>query len=165
MFLLDTPVLLDLYGSRSREAEAGAAAWAARTPRDRLFISALTIAELEGMHFRASRKDQAMATALRGWIDTQVSPAFEGHILPVDAAVASKRGEVAIEGDRDALIAATAIVHGLTLVTFDKPAFKRARVRPIDPRSDDSEGAIETPDWRTASRRKPQWLRGLFIRG
>ncbi|MEA3388784.1 PIN domain-containing protein [Sphingobium sp. CCH11-B1] len=165
MFLLDTSILLDLYGSRSRGGEAGAAAWAARTSRDRLFISALTIAELEGMHARAARKGQGVATALRQWIDTQVLPVFDGHVLAIDAAVAGKRGEIMIEGERDALIAATALVHGLTLVTFDKPAFKRARVRSIDPRSDDGEEAIEAPDWRMASRRKPQWLRGLFIRG
>ncbi|MFD1105184.1 PIN domain-containing protein [Sphingobium olei] len=165
MFLLDTAILIDLYGSRAPGAQAGAAAWAARTSRDRLFISVLALAELEGMHASAARKGQGVATALRSWIDSQVLPVFEGHILPIDAAVAAKRRDVAIDGERNALIAATALVHGLTLVTFDQPAFKRARIRVIDPRSIDGEEAMETPDWRMASRRKPQWLRGLFIRG
>ncbi|MHA6770162.1 PIN domain-containing protein [Sphingobium ummariense] len=165
MFLLDTPIVLELRQARRRDAEAGVIAWASKVARDRLFISALTVAALGELCVRVARQDKAGGAALQGWISQQLVPAFEGHILPVDAAVALRRGEVDVDGERNALVAATALEHGLTLVTFDKAKFKRARIRLLDPRAYDEEEAGEEADWRAASRSRPLWLRGLFIRG
>ncbi|HEX4737818.1 MAG TPA: PIN domain-containing protein [Allosphingosinicella sp.] len=165
MYLLDTPIILELRKARAGQADAGLAAWAAGVPRERLFLSALTLVELEGMATRTVRSDKAAGAALRGWIDNQVMLAFEGHILPLDAAVARRRGELAIADTRDALFAATALEHGLTLVTSNRAAFKGVRVKLFDPSGYRPDQAEEEPDWRSAARNGPLWLRNLFVRG
>lgn len=164
MYLLDTPVVFELRLARSGGAGPGLIAWATETPRERLFLSALTLVELEAAASRAARDDKAAAAALHGWIDTRVVPAFEGHILPLDPSVARRRREVGIADGRDALFAATALVHGLTLVTRDKAAFKGARVRLFDPAGYEADALGDDADWRSAAR-GGQWLRNLFIRG
>lgn len=165
MYLLDTPVVLDLRKARGGEADEGLAAWAAGIARERLFLSAITLVELQGVAAKAARRDKAAGAALRGWIDEQVVPAFEGHILPLDAAVARRRGQLAITETRDALFAATALEHGLTLVTRNKAAFKGARVRIFDPAGYKPVEAVDDADWRSAARSGSLWLRNLFIRG
>ena len=163
MYLLDTPIILDLRNARANQADAGLAAWATGVARERLFLSAISLVELEGMATKARRGDKAAAAGLRAWIDNQVVPAFEGHILPLDAAVARRRGELAISETRDALLAATALEHGLTLVTRNPAAFKGARVKLFDPTG--YQPKVEEADWRSAARNGPLWLRNLFIRG
>lgn len=165
MYLLDTPIVLDLRKARAGEADPGLAAWAAGVARERLFLSAISLVELEGVAAKTARSDKAAGAALRGWIDNQVIPAFEGHILPLDATVARRRGQLAIAETRDALFAATALEHGLTLVTHDKAAFKGARVRLFDPSGYKPNEAEDEADWRSAARSGSLWLRNLFIRG
>jgi predicted nucleic acid-binding protein len=172
MYLLDTPILFELRGARGPGADARLAAWAGATPRERLFVSAVSLVEVEGAALRATRNDRADGAGWREWIDTRLIPAFEGHVLPVDGAVARRRGTLAIADTRDALIAATAVEHGLTLVTRDRGAYKGARVRMFDPSSrapgDVAPGDIgpaEAEDWRSAGRNGPNWLKSLFIRG
>jgi predicted nucleic acid-binding protein len=165
MYLLDTPIVFELRGARAGQAEPGLAAWAAGVARERLFLSAVTLVELEAAATRTARSDKAAGAALRGWIDNQVVPAFEGHILPLDAAVARRRGQLAIAETRDALFAATALEHGLTLVTRNLAAFKGARVKLFDPRGYQDDGVEEDVDWRAAARNGPLWLRNLFVRG
>ncbi len=166
MYLLDTPVILDLRKARAGQTDAGLAAWAAGVARERLFLSAISLVELEGVAARSARSDKTAGAALRGWIDNQVVPAFEGHILPLDAAVARRRGQLAMAETRDALFAATALEHGLTLVTRNKAAFKGARVRLFDPSGyKPTNEAEDEADWRSAARSGSLWLRNLFIRG
>jgi predicted nucleic acid-binding protein len=165
MYLLDTPIVLELRKARAGRADAGLAAWAAGVARERLFLSALSLVELEGMAARTARGDKAAGAALRTWIDNQIVPAFEGHILPLDAAVARRRGELGIADTRDALFAATALEHGLTLVTGNRSAFKGARVRLYDPSGYRPDQAEEEADWRSAARGGRLWLHNLFIRG
>lgn len=162
MFLLDTPIVFELRGARAGRAEAGLTAWASGVARERLFLSALTLVELEASAAEALRRDKAAGAVLRSWIDEQLLPAFEGHILPLDAAVARRRGQLALSETRDALFAATALEHGLTLVTRNTAAFRGARVKLFDPRgytADADEG-----DWRDAARTGPLWLKNLFVR-
>lgn len=161
MYLLDAEVLLDL-----RHAPDGAplAAWAQRVSRQAMFVSALSLVELENAAARALKQGKAAGAAWRAWIDDQLVPAFEGRVVPVDQAVARRRAALAIEADRDALLAATALEHGLTLVTYRAAAFRTARLKLLDP----SRAAPETPDdgdWREATRGRAPWLRNLFIRG
>ncbi|MFB0872843.1 MULTISPECIES: PIN domain-containing protein [unclassified Sphingobium] len=163
MYLLDTPVLLQLRAARAPAGDRRIASWAARVARDRLFISALSLADLGALSTRIARQDKAAGATMRSWIGQQLVPAFEGHILPVDAAVAIRRGEMPLEDDAPALLAATASEHGLTLVTLDPAAYRRARIRLLDPREGD---AAEAQDWRAAAlQSRPKGLRGLFIRG
>lgn len=163
MYLLDTPIVFELRKARAGGAEPGLAAWASAVARERLFLSALSLVELETSVAEAARRDKAAGAVLRGWIDEQLVPAFEGHVLPLDAAVARRRGQIALAETRDALFAATALEHGLTLVTGNPAAYKGARVKLFDPRGYTPD-AEEDGDWRAASRTGPLWFKNLFVR-
>ncbi|PCD02737.1 VapC toxin family PIN domain ribonuclease [Sphingomonas spermidinifaciens] len=167
MFLLDTPILLELRTARDPGADPRLVAWASGVARERLFMSAVSLVEVEGAAMRAARGDKGAAAVWRDWIDARLLPAFEGHVLAVDAAVARRRGTLALADTRDALLAATAIEHGLTLVTRDRAAYRGARLRLLDPadQATDIGAPAETEDWRSAGRGGPAWLRNLFIRG
>lgn len=161
MYLLDTSVLLDLRKVRSGAADPRLAAWAGGVPREQLFVSVLTLAEIEALVAGAPRGEAA--TAIRRWIDEQLVPAFGAHLLPVDVAVARRRGQMALAQDRHALIAATALEHALTLVTYDAAAYRGVRLKLLDPRRYDPDDAAD--DWRAAATRSgPLWFRNLFLR-
>jgi predicted nucleic acid-binding protein len=164
MFLLDTPIVFELRKARSGGAEAGLTAWASSVARERLFLSAISLVELETSAAEAARRDKATGAALRSWIDEQLVPAFEGHVLPLDAAVARRRGQLALTETRDALFAATALEHGLTLVTRNTAAFKGARLKLFDPQGYTADAAEDEGDWRDAARTGPLWLKNLFVR-
>ncbi|ATY31445.1 type II toxin-antitoxin system VapC family toxin [Sphingomonas psychrotolerans] len=163
MYLLDTPIVFELRRARAGEADPGLAAWAASVARERLFLSAISLVELEATIERTTRHDKTAGAALRSWLDVQLLPAFEGHILALDAAVARRRGQLALVDTRDALFAATALEHGLTLVTRNLAAFKGTRVKLFDPR-DYRASDEEDTDWRTAVRSSAAWLRNPFVR-
>jgi predicted nucleic acid-binding protein len=165
MYLLDTPIVLELRKARAGETDAGLAAWASGVARERLFLSALSLVELGALADKAAQGDKSRGAALRAWIDDQVVPAFEGQILPLDTAVARRRNMLAVADTRDALFAATALEHGLTLVTRTPAAFKRARVRLFDPSGYEPDNVTQGGDWRDAARSGPLWLRNLFVRG
>lgn len=161
MYLLDADVLLDL-----RHAPDGAplAAWAQRVSRQAMFVSALSLVELENAAALALKQGKAAGAAWRAWIDDRLLPAFEGRIVPIDQAVARRRAALTIEQDRDALLAATALEHGLTLVTYHPAAFRTARLKLLDP-SRAAPEADDDGDWREATRGRAPWLKNLFIRG
>ena len=108
MFLLDTPIVFELRKARAGGAEAGLTAWAAGVARERLFLSAISLMELE--------------------------------------------------------VAATALEHGLTLVTRNAAAYRGARVKLFDPRDYTADTAEDEGDWRDAARTGPLWLKNLFVR-
>lgn len=164
MFLLDTGIVFDLRRARTADAEPGLALWAAGVARERLFVSALSVLELEAAVTQAARRDKAAGVALRAWVEERVIPAFDGTILPLDTAVARRRGQVALVDTRDALLVATALEHGLTLVTRDTAHFKGARVKLFDPTGYRTDDVAEDADWRTAGREGAVWLRNLFVR-
>jgi predicted nucleic acid-binding protein len=122
----------------------------------------LSLLELGNGAARIEKQDKAGAAALRGWIADQVTPAFEGRILAVDAAVVRRRAQLALADTRDALLAATAIEHGLTLVTRHTAAFKGARLKLFNPWGYTPED--DDADWRQAARTGPVWLKNLFVR-
>lgn len=162
MYLVDTPILVELGKARSGRTDPGLAIWAAGVSRQDLFISVIALLELQGNAARLGRQDKAAARAMSAWIDEQVRHTFEGRILPVDADVARRRAQLGLADSRDALMAATALERGMTLVTRNTDAFKAARVRLLDPwgyRAED-----EDADWREAARTGSLWLRNLFMR-
>lgn len=164
MFLLDSEVALGLRDARPEGEGAALAGWAHRTSRQSMFLSSMSLVELENAAALAAKQGKAAGAAWRGWIDGQLLPAFEGRVLPVDLAVARRRGAIAIDHDRDALLAATALEHGLTLVTYRTTAFRGARVKLLDPRRA-APDAGDDGDWREATRTRSPWIRNLFIRG
>ena len=164
MFLLDTPVVAELRKARAGQADPALTAWAAGVAHQNLFISALTLLELEAGVAQAERRDKTAAEGLRTWLDTQVTNAFEGRVLPVDASVARRRAQVAIADARDALMAATAQVHGLTVVTRNLAAFKAGKVKLLNPWDYRPDAADDTTDWREGTRTGPLWFKNLFLR-
>lgn len=118
MFLLDTNVISELR--RPDKADRNVVAWANAVPAANFFMSAISILEIELGARLIERKDAAQGAILRNWIDTQVLARFEGRILAIDTAVAQRCAQRHVpnpRAERDALIAATALVHGLTVVT------------------------------------------------
>ena len=133
-FLLDTNVLSELR--RPDTAHANVVAWASSVPIANIFLSVITLLEIELGALSVERRDQAQGTILRAWIDQQVVPRFESRTLPVDAAVARRCARLHVPdpgAERDALIAATALVHGLTVVTRNLADFDPTGVRTLNP--------------------------------
>lgn len=163
MYLLDTGVVFELRKAKSGRTDPGLAAWASGVARQNLFLSALSLLELDSGATRLERRDKAAGTALRGWIDGQLTAAFEGRILPVDVAVVRRRAQLPLADPRDALLAATAAEHALTLVTRTPGAFKGGRVKLFNPWGYAPEDDEEA-DWGQAARTGPLWLKNLFVR-
>ena len=96
-----------------------------------MFVSVVTLKELEIAVLRVERRDPAQGKVLRTWLKRHVMPAFDARILPVDAAVALRCAHLHVPdqaNESDALIAATALVHGLTVVTRNVSDFKSSGV-------------------------------------
>jgi predicted nucleic acid-binding protein len=163
MFLLDTPVVLELRKAKAGRTDPGLATWAAGVTPQTLFLSALSLLEMENGAARAEARDKAAGAALRDWIGGQVMPAFDGRILAVDAAVVRRRGQLPYADGRDGLLAATALEHGLTLVTRNTSAFKAGRVKLFNPWGYTPD-AHDDDDWGQAARTGPLWLKNLFVR-
>ena len=118
MYVLDTDVVSELR--RPERADPRVAAWAARTPLDLHFIASMTLYELELGIVSLERRDRAQGAILRDWMDHQLLPRFDGRILALDAAVAQRAAALHVphrRPERDAFIAATALVHHKTVVT------------------------------------------------
>ena len=134
MFLLDTNVLSELR--RRDRTDRAVAAWADNLDPSDLFLSVVTILEIEAGALMVGRRDEAQGAMLRAWIDDKVLPAFEGRILSVDLAVAQCCARLHVpdpRGERDALIAATAIVHRLTVATRNIADFRPMGVALLNP--------------------------------
>ena len=134
MFLLDTNVLSELR--RADRADAHVAAWARSIDHLQFYLSAITILEIEVGTLLLARRDVQQGLVLRTWIDEHVLPAFEGRVLAVDTDVAQRCANLHVPDrrpERDALIAATALVHRLKLVTRNVADFEPMGVDLINP--------------------------------
>ena len=128
MFVLDTNVVSELRKVRSGKANPGVAAWAEQIASAELFISAITIHELEHGVLLMERSDPAQGALLRAWLDHSVAAAFKSRVLPVDERVARRSAALHMPNPapfRDALIGATALVHEMAVVTRDLKDFQR----------------------------------------
>ena len=136
MFVLDTNVVSELRKVRLGKADTNVTAWTQTVDAANLFVSAITIMELELGILSIERKDAPQGALLRSWLEQQVLPEFSGRTLPVDTAVAQRCARLHVpdrRGERDALIAATALVHGMTVVTRNVTDFKHTGVLLINP--------------------------------
>ena len=126
MYLLDTNVVSELRKAGAGKADANVVAWAAKVPVPSLFLSAISIMELETGVLLIGRRDAAQGKVLRTWLERNVLPAFEGRVFAIDTAVARRCAALHApdrRSDRDAFIAATALVHGMTVVTSNVADF------------------------------------------
>lgn len=136
MFLLDTNVLSELRKVKSAKANQNVEAWARSVAADSLYISVVTIIELETGILLLERRDAAQGAILREWLELHVLPAFADRTLPVDIVVARTCASMHVPDSRphrDALIAATARVHGMTVVTRDGADFANTGVKVLNP--------------------------------
>jgi predicted nucleic acid-binding protein len=136
MYVLDTNVVSELRKVRLGKADANVVRWTYSVDAADLFLSAISIMELELGVLAIERKDAAQGAMLRTWLDQNVLPEFAGRTLPVDSAVALRCARLHVPdrcGERDALIAATALVHGMAVVTRNVDDFKPTGVTIINP--------------------------------
>ncbi len=136
MFVLDTNVISELRKIGIRKADSNVAAWAQSVEATDLFVSAITIMELELGVLSIERKDATQGAVLRLWLARQVLPEFAARTLAVDTAVAQRCAQLHVpdrRGERDALIAATALVHGMTVVTRNVADFVPTGVSILNP--------------------------------
>ncbi|QIO98974.1 type II toxin-antitoxin system VapC family toxin [Bradyrhizobium symbiodeficiens] len=134
MFLLDTNVISELR--RPDRADRNVLAWANAVPAGDFFMSAISVLEIELGARLIERKDAAQGAVLRAWIDDHILARFEGRILAIDTPVAQRCAQLHVpnpRAERDALIAATALVHGLTVVTRNVGDFEPTGVTLINP--------------------------------
>ena len=134
MFLLDTNVLSELR--RRERTHPKVAAWADAVQASDLFLSVITILEIEAGTLLLARRDKAQGAVLRAWIDGKVLPAFAGRILAVVTAIAQHCARLHVpdpRAERDALIAATALVHRLKVVTRNVADFQPMGVELLNP--------------------------------
>lgn len=136
MFVLDTNVVSELRKVRHGKADANVTAWSQSVDAAALFLSAITIMELGLGVLSIERRDVAQGAMLRMWLEQQVLPEFSARNLPVDTAVAQRCARLHVpdrRGERNALIAATALVHGMTMVTRNVADFKFSGVPLVNP--------------------------------
>ena len=136
MFLLDTNLVSELRKVKSGKADPGVAAWAQASPSHLMFVSVITLVEIETGILAMERRDPAQGGILRRWFEASVLPAFEKHSLPVDAEVARQCAVFRSQqpcGLADALIAATAHVHRMTVVTRNVRDFQAMGVAVLNP--------------------------------
>lgn len=136
MYLLDTNVVSEIRKIRSGKADPNVARWAESTQAAELYLSTIVVQELELGVLLAERRDPAQGATLRAWLEGHVLPAFSGRILPVDVAVAIRSAQLHVPDPRpvrDGLIAATALVHGMALVTRNVSDFLHCGVRLVNP--------------------------------
>jgi predicted nucleic acid-binding protein len=136
MYLLDTNVVSDLRKAKTGGAEPRLIAWAVGVPAHDLYLSVISILELEIGILRMERKDATQGALLRNWMDTQVIPGFANRVIPVDEVIARCCAQLHVpdpKSERDALLAATAVIHGLTIVTRNTSDFESTGVTIVNP--------------------------------
>ena len=136
MYLLDTNVVSELRKVRAGKADSHVADWADRVDAGDLYLSVISLQELEIGVLLAERRDPSQGAVFRAWLNGHVLPAFTGRILVVDTAVAQRSARLHVPDPRpvrDALIAATALVHGMTVVTRNVADFEPTGVAVLNP--------------------------------
>jgi predicted nucleic acid-binding protein len=136
VFLLDTNVISELRKAGDGKADAQVTAWLSSVDAATLYVSVVTLMEIEVGVLRIERRDPAQGARLRAWMDHRIRPEFADRTLAVDAAVALRCATLHVPDprrERDAFIAATALVHGMTVVTRDVGDFRATGVTVLDP--------------------------------
>lgn len=134
MYLLDTNVVSELR--KAQKSHPSVRMWAQAMPAGSLYLSVISVLELEIGVLLVERRDRKQGRILRSWMDGHVLPTFAGRVLGVDTAVAQRCATLHVpdpRSDRDALIAATALIHGLTVITRNVSHFQPMEVSLFNP--------------------------------
>jgi len=135
-FLLDTNALSEMRKIRLGRADPKVAAWSEQVTASDLFVSVITLQEIEQGLLLLQRRDAAQAGPLRHWFDAQVLPLFAGRTLPITIEIALCCARLNVPDPkpyRDGLISATALVHGLTVVTRNEADFSATGAALLNP--------------------------------
>jgi hypothetical protein len=136
MFLLDTNVMSEFRKLTTGRMDVHGRAWAKKVPEFRLYLSSVCVFEVEKGVLQMECRDRRQGSALREWFDGYLLPSFEGRILVFDTVIARRCAALHVpdpRADRDAMIAATALVHGMTVVTRNVADFEPMRVPVLNP--------------------------------
>lgn len=136
MYILDTNVVSELRKIHTGKADGRVSAWVQTVNISELYVSVITVQELEIGVRLMERRDKAQGRVFRAWLNNQALPVFSERILPIDTAVALRSASLHVPNPkpiRDRLIAATALVHGMTVVTRNISDFKSSRVPVLNP--------------------------------
>ena len=136
MYILDTNVVSELRKAKLGKADKNVIAWAKNVSPSSLFLSVISILELETGVLLVERRDPSQGAILRSWLNAHVLPVFSDRILYLDVAVAQRCAKLHVpdpRSDRDAIIAATALVHGMTIVTRNIVDFDQIGVEILNP--------------------------------
>lgn len=136
MYLLDTNVISELRKVGAGRADKNVVKWADGQSLNTLFISSITVLEIEMGILQKERKDVKQAAILKTWMNSHVLPTFSDRILPFDTSVALQCAVLHVpnpKSERDAMIAATALTHGMILVTRNVKDFQHINIELINP--------------------------------
>ena len=136
MYLLDTNVVSELRKAKNGKIDRNVQKWASQVAVPTLYLSVITLLELELGILLVERRDAEQGTLLRSWLNDHVMPIFSERTLDIDAAIALRCAALHVpeqRSDRDALIAATGLVHGMTVVTRNVSDFVETGVKLLNP--------------------------------
>jgi predicted nucleic acid-binding protein len=136
MYLLDTNVVSEFRKLGIGQINSNVQEWAEETDPELMFLSAISILELEIGVLQVERRDKKQGQVLRKWLSKHVLPAFSERILPVDLPVAQRCASLHVpnpKSERDAMIVATAIEHRMTIVTRNISDFSHSGVKMFNP--------------------------------
>ena len=136
MHLLDTNIVSELRKLGDGRCDPGVAGFIRSRPEETLFLSVVTVLEIEIGIRRLQRKDKLQAGMLAEWFEQRVMPGFADRILGIDAACALRCAKLHVPDprpERDAWIAAIALGNGLAVVTRNDKDFEPMEVPTINP--------------------------------
>lgn len=136
MYILDTNVISELRKAKSQKADKNVLVWASTVPVSQLFLSVISVMELEMGVLLIERKDKTQGIVLRDWLDNHVLKTFKDRIIPIDTSIAQRCATLHVpdpRSDRDALIAASGLIQNMTVVTRNTTDFKHTKVQLLNP--------------------------------